>query len=251
MLDKNNEVFFGEYCKTCKYKNYSETDCPCSECIAEPVNLYSHKPIKWEGADGVFSGPPPRPDHAYQRAVKYVPEKRKDKEKAIARQNIDAEYTGNKVQNIDSEVTDDQYPSATAVKKALENKIDAPQVAQVGEVLTVEEVDADGKPKKWKTQKVETEPKDWNENDPTKPGYIENRTHYFKVTKTEIGSILFKATSSSALVMENPEDTKLVRAGITKVANEHSNIVEAIVDGNPYKFYVETTMGITMLIGVD
>lgn len=248
MLDKNNEVFFGEYCKTCKYKNYSETDSPCAECIAEPVNLYSHKPIRWEGADGVFSGPPPRPDHAYQRAVKYVPERRKDKEKAIARQNIDAEYAGNKVQSINGEVTDDQYPSATAVKKVLESKIDAPQVAQVGEVLTVEEVDADGNPKKWKTQKVE---KDWNENDPTKPGYIENRTHYFKVTKTEIGSILFKATSSSALVMENPEDTKLVRAGITKVANEHSNIVEAIVDGNPYKFYVETTMGVTTLMGVD
>lgn len=251
MLDKNNEVFFGEYCKTCKYKNYSETDCPCSECITEPVNLYSHKPIRWEGADGVFSGPPPRPDHAYQRAVKYVPERRKDKEKAIARQNIDAEYAGNKVQSISDGVTDDQYPSATAVNKALDGKIDAPQVGKVGEVLTVEEIGDDGKPKKWKAQKVETEPKDWNENDPTKPGYIENRTHYFKVTKTEIGSILFKATSSSALVMENPEDTKLVRAGITKVANEHSNIVEAIVDGNPYKFYVETTMGVTMLMGVD
>lgn len=182
MLDKNNEVFFGEYCKTCKYKNYSETDCPCSECIAEPVNLYSHKPIRWEGADGVFSGPPPRPDHAYQRAVKYVPEKRKDKEKAIARQNIDAEYTGNKVQSIDGEVTDDQYPSATAVKKALDNKIDAPQVGKVGEVLTVEEIGDDGKPKKWKTQKVE---KDWNENDPTKPGYVKNRPFYV-VQKEEI-----------------------------------------------------------------
>lgn len=33
----------------------------------------------------------------------------------------------------------------------LEKKINAPQVAQVGEALTVEEVDADGKPKKWKT----------------------------------------------------------------------------------------------------
>lgn len=182
MLDKNNEVFFGEYCKTCKYKNYSETDCPCSECIAEPVNLYSHKPIRWEGADGVFSGPPPRPDHAYQRAVKYVPERRKDKEKAIARQNIDAEYAGNKVQSISDSVTDDQYPSATAVKKALENKIDTPQVAQVGEVLTVEEIGEDGKPKKWKTQKVE---KDWNENDPTKPGYVKNRPFYV-VQKEEI-----------------------------------------------------------------
>ena len=136
-------------------------------------------------------------------------------------------------------------------QEELDGKIDAPQVAQVGEVLTVEEVGEDGKPKKWKTQAVQTEPPDWNENEPTKSGYIENRTHYFKVTKTEIGSILFKAISSSALVMENPEDTKLVRAGITKVANEHSNIVEAIVNGNPYKFYVKTTMGVTMLMGVD
>lgn len=144
MLDKNNEVFFGEYCKTCKYKNYSETDCPCSECIAEPVNLYSHKPIRWEGADGIFSGPPPRPDHAYQRAVKYVPERRKDKEKAIARLNIDAEYTGNKVQSIDSDVTDDQYPSATAVKKALENKIDAPSGCECDELIAVAEMDEYG-----------------------------------------------------------------------------------------------------------
>lgn len=122
MLDKNNEVLFGEYCKTCKYERYSETDSPCAECLAEPVNLYSHKPVKWEGADGIYAGPPPRPDHAYQRAVKYVPENRKGREKAIARQNIDAEYTGNKVQTIDDKVTDDQYPSATAVKKALEGQ---------------------------------------------------------------------------------------------------------------------------------
>lgn len=177
MLDKNNEVFFEEYCKTCKYKNYSETDSPCAECIAEPVNLYSHKPVKWEGADGIFAGPPPRPDHAYQRAVKYVPEKRKDKEKAIARLNIDAEYSGNKVQTIDNKVTDDQYPSATAVKKALENKIDAPQTAAVGEVLTVEEVGEDGKPKKWKTAPAAAEQKqaNWAQNDETAADYVKNR----------------------------------------------------------------------------
>ena len=166
MLDKNNEVLFGEYCKTCKYKNYSETDSPCAECLAEPVNLYSHKPVKWEGADGIYAGPPPRPDHAYQRAVKYVPEKRKDREKAIARQNIDAEYTGNKVQTIDDKVTDDQYPSATAVKKALEGaneataqslarKIDAPDNCDRGEFLAVEEVNEDGVVTKVKGAKVD------------------------------------------------------------------------------------------------
>lgn len=189
MIDKNNEVLFGEYCKTCKYKNYAETDSPCAECLAEPVNLYSHKPVNWVGADGIFSGPPPRPDHAYQRAVKYVPENRKVKEKAIARQNIDAEYTGNKVQSMDDEVTDDQYPSATAVKKALETvnegnaealalKIDAPTGCECGEFLAVEEVDENGVATKVKTKKVETAPPDWMESDSTKPGYIENRPFY-------------------------------------------------------------------------
>lgn len=39
-------------------------------------------------------------------------------------------------------------------QEELDGKIDAPQVAQVGEVLTVEEVDEDGKPIKWKAAKV-------------------------------------------------------------------------------------------------
>lgn len=247
MLDKNNEVFFGEYCKTCKYKNYSETDCPCSECIAEPVNLYSHKPIKWEGADGVFSGPPPRPDHAYQRAVKYVPERRKDKEKAIARQNIDAEYAGNKVQSISDSVTDDQYPSATAVKKALESKIDAPQVAQVGEVLTVEEVDADGKPKKWKTQTVE---KDWNENDPTKPGYIKNRPFY-KSDENPLGLLAFTATSSNTMTYTVIEMGMDVIDGIYNL-NRQGYVLKIVISGRAYMTAVGFDRGhISISSGID
>lgn len=44
-----------------------------------------------------------------------------------------------------------QAADAKAAGDAIGKKIDAPQTAQVGEVLTVEEVYADGKPKKWKT----------------------------------------------------------------------------------------------------
>lgn len=62
-------------------------------------------------------------------------------------------------------------------QEELDGKIDAPQTAAVGEVLTVEEVDADGKPKKWKTQTVAAGQKqaDMAQNDPTKPDYILNR----------------------------------------------------------------------------
>ena len=48
MEDTYKEVYFNEYCKTCKHEKLSEQDDPCFECLNEPVNLYSHKPINWE-----------------------------------------------------------------------------------------------------------------------------------------------------------------------------------------------------------
>lgn len=83
-------------------------------------------------------------------------------------------------------------------QEELDGKIDAPQVAQVGEVLTVEEVGEDGKPKKWKTQAVQTEPPDWNENDPTKPGYVKNRPFY-KSDENPLGTLTFTATATNEL----------------------------------------------------
>lgn len=41
-------VYFGEYCKTCKHKEVKEEDDPCYDCLHEPVNLNSHKPVKYE-----------------------------------------------------------------------------------------------------------------------------------------------------------------------------------------------------------
>lgn len=42
------EVLFGDYCKKCVYRDKGEQEEPCFECIAEPVNLWTHKPIKFE-----------------------------------------------------------------------------------------------------------------------------------------------------------------------------------------------------------
>lgn len=47
-MDDYKEVHFHEYCKTCKHKKVANTDDPCDECLSEPINLYSHKPVKWE-----------------------------------------------------------------------------------------------------------------------------------------------------------------------------------------------------------
>lgn len=42
------EVYFHEYCKTCKNLMLDENEEPCNECLDNPVNLYSHKPVKYE-----------------------------------------------------------------------------------------------------------------------------------------------------------------------------------------------------------
>lgn len=51
MNDGYKEVYFHEYCPKCM--NYKEkmTDDPCNECLSEPVNLHTHKPVKFEEKD--------------------------------------------------------------------------------------------------------------------------------------------------------------------------------------------------------
>lgn len=48
-MEEYKEVYFHEYCKNCKH--YVKGDMvkePCNECLSEPINLYSHKPVKFE-----------------------------------------------------------------------------------------------------------------------------------------------------------------------------------------------------------
>ncbi len=48
MDEHYHEVYFDQYCKTCKYEKTPQEKDPCHECLAEPMNLYSHKPVKYE-----------------------------------------------------------------------------------------------------------------------------------------------------------------------------------------------------------
>ena len=38
-------VEFAEYCYKCRYSDYSEDSEPCCDCLEEPVNEDSHKPV--------------------------------------------------------------------------------------------------------------------------------------------------------------------------------------------------------------
>ena len=46
MIDNSEkEVYFYEYCKTCKYSELKGDEEPCNECLENPTNTYSHKPV--------------------------------------------------------------------------------------------------------------------------------------------------------------------------------------------------------------
>ena len=42
------EVYFNEYCKKCANEKVKDTDTPCAECLNEPLNWNTHKPVKYE-----------------------------------------------------------------------------------------------------------------------------------------------------------------------------------------------------------
>lgn len=46
--DVYKEVYYDQYCKTCENKNVKENEEPCFSCLAEPTNLYSHKPVRYK-----------------------------------------------------------------------------------------------------------------------------------------------------------------------------------------------------------
>ena len=42
------EVYFHEYCKKCKHKDLKDIEEPCDECLSEPTNWNTHRPVKYE-----------------------------------------------------------------------------------------------------------------------------------------------------------------------------------------------------------
>ena len=46
--DEYKFVDFEKHCMTCKHQDLKGTEEPCNECVSEPVNYQSEKPVKWE-----------------------------------------------------------------------------------------------------------------------------------------------------------------------------------------------------------
>ena len=48
MENDYQEVYFHDFCEKCKFQWHEEVEYPCYECLSNPVNLFTHKPVKFE-----------------------------------------------------------------------------------------------------------------------------------------------------------------------------------------------------------
>lgn len=51
MEELYKEVYYSQYCSTCKHRDLPEDKNPCHECLNNPMNVYSHKPVNWKERD--------------------------------------------------------------------------------------------------------------------------------------------------------------------------------------------------------
>lgn len=47
-MNEEKEVYFDQYCKSCKHHGLEESKDPCNDCLTEPSNTNSHKPMNYE-----------------------------------------------------------------------------------------------------------------------------------------------------------------------------------------------------------
>lgn len=52
MGESINEKFveFDEYCLTCKFKDVDQGEEPCNECLHNPINMNSVKPVNYQSS---------------------------------------------------------------------------------------------------------------------------------------------------------------------------------------------------------
>lgn len=48
MENREKIVAFDIWCQKCKHREKKEEQEPCCDCLDEPVNIYSHRPVYWE-----------------------------------------------------------------------------------------------------------------------------------------------------------------------------------------------------------
>lgn len=53
-MNNEKEVYFDQYCKSCKHRGLKESKDPCNDCLAESSNTNSHKPMNYEVLANIY-----------------------------------------------------------------------------------------------------------------------------------------------------------------------------------------------------
>ena len=48
MIGDNKEVIFGKFCPGCEFAEKAENEEPCDECLEQPFNQDSHRPVNYK-----------------------------------------------------------------------------------------------------------------------------------------------------------------------------------------------------------
>lgn len=48
MIENHEHIVNFAYCKFCEHKNNPEKDEPCADCLENPVNVESHRPVHFK-----------------------------------------------------------------------------------------------------------------------------------------------------------------------------------------------------------
>lgn len=48
MVSNYKEVYYDPYCSKCEHMKKTEEEEPCAECLNNPVNEWTHRPVKFE-----------------------------------------------------------------------------------------------------------------------------------------------------------------------------------------------------------
>lgn len=150
--------------------------------------------------------------------------------------------------DVDATLTKAGYAAdAKAAGDALAKKIDAPQTATVGEVLTVEEVDAEGKPTKWVTAPAAAEQKqaDWAQNDETAADYVKNRPGGYITTQNSV--ITFDSYDYKVIYIPaiNPNEPFIIQVDGNPKTINFAFVMETLYE------YIDETSGVIYSLYID
>lgn len=53
-MNEEKGVYLDQYCKSCKHHGLEESKDPCNDCLAEPSNTNSHKPMNYESKNNAL-----------------------------------------------------------------------------------------------------------------------------------------------------------------------------------------------------